>query len=116
MTIKEKTAWIFAVVIVISAMLDVGTTHVGVFSLGTKEVGVVASLAMKNLGADWWMLYLPYEATVLLVVFFGVKFVRTKTASRIQFDLLKIPAEHFTIIITYLTILNNALQIIRIHG
>ncbi|MCL5319209.1 MAG: hypothetical protein M1503_13270 [Thaumarchaeota archaeon] len=116
MNIKEKTTCVFAIVIVISAVLDVGTTQVGVFGLGTKEIGVVASLAMKNFGADWWMLYLPYEATLLLVVFFGVRFVRTKTASRIQFNLLNVPAEHFTIIITYVTILNNTLQIIRIHG
>ncbi len=116
MTIKEKTGWIFATIITISAVLDVGTTHVGVFRLGTKEIGVISSLVMKNLGADWWMLYLPYEAAVLLGVFFGVRLVRTRTAGRIQFGLLKIPAEHFVIIITYLTILNNALQIARIHG
>jgi hypothetical protein len=108
---KSNSSVMLFALIIIGVALDVLTTHIGVLILNNREASPIAQLFIKHFGYLWWIIYLPYEAFVLLAVFLAIRTFRTKFLSKINFQASKIPIEYALTMILFSTIVNNILQI-----
>ncbi len=98
--------------ILFAVVLDVFSTTIGVLRLGNGEASPMARAVIQLFGNNWWIVYLPYEATVLVLCFFVIRIVRLRAQSRVPSRIVGIPVENLVPFAIFVTILNNAYQIL----
>ena len=72
----------------------------------------MARTVIQLFGGNWWILYLPYEAAVLVLSFLVVRIVRLWAESRVSSRLLSIQVENLLPLAIFVTLVNNFYQIV----
>ncbi len=60
------------------SVIDTLTTQIGVTDIGFTEFNLIARFFINELGSTWWMFNLLYEPALLLLTFYGTRFMRLR--------------------------------------
>jgi len=103
-----------SLLILLSTILDVASTNLGVVILGNGEASPIASYVIRTFGSSWWVFYFPYEFGALLLAFFVLRTTRLRLFRRfLKYNILSIlKVEYLVIFVSYATVVNNAILLL----